>query len=189
MYNKQLVTYITKKVRRGNSFESVKEELIRAGWSLKNIDAAYKCSMIPQKSGLSNLLHVEVPLMVNIFLILIFAAVFYGLFIYFRNPVYNYTINLASANSETKAETFTYGEQPALSDPVFFEKTKNQFINDKVNFIEVNLSEMTVKVYKNGNNALDLLIKTKGREGSWWKTLAGLYKINTKEPVHFSTMG
>ncbi len=190
--NKELVTYIIAKLKQGNTFESIKDELIKYGWSIDDINAAYKSCISSKKTdafSFSKIFHSKIPRVMNIFLIFVFLGLFACFFLYFKNPVYSYTINLASVIPGTKTETLNYGEQPALSNPVFFDQVKNQFISDKVNFIEVNLSDMYVKVYKNGDDVLDLPVKTIGREGSWWETPAGLYKIETKEPTHFSSMG
>ncbi len=82
-----------------------------------------------------------------------------------------------------------YGSQPALSNPDFFKTVKNDFLAKKASFIEADLSEMKVRVYQNGVLAKEVPIKTKGKEGSWWETPAGLYKIETKEKNHFSSFG
>jgi D-alanyl-D-alanine carboxypeptidase len=82
-----------------------------------------------------------------------------------------------------------YGEQPLLSQPDFFEDTRQSFLRDKVTFIEANLSTMELTYYDQGIAVFTAKILTKGKEGSWWETPAGLYKIETKEENHFSTFG
>ena len=84
---------------------------------------------------------------------------------------------------------FSYGAQSALSNPDFFNKVKTQLIDEKVTFVEVDLSQMITRVYKEGVVTVDVPVKTKGREGSWWETPAGLYRIQTKEKSHYSSMG
>lgn len=86
-------------------------------------------------------------------------------------------------------QNFTYGAQPALSNPDFFNKVKNQFIEAKTTFIEVDLTRMIAYVYKDGVSVLEVPVKTKGKAGSWWETPAGLYRIETKEKTHYSTIG
>lgn len=119
---------------------------------------------------------------------LILSSIFGVAFAFFSNPVSNYTINLPSAPRVPQA-AFTYGERPALSDPAFFERVKQQFITEKADFIEADLSAMILRAYEQGEVKLEVPIKTIGREGSWWETPAGLYKVNSKERNHFSSIG
>jgi len=191
MYHKQLVTHISLKLREGLSIDQIKADLLNDGWTAEDIEEAYRYSMFPNKlSGFSvaRFLRSEVPVSVTAGVFIISLSAVSAVFVFFRNPVYNYDISLA-ATPKSESVSFSYGEQPALSDPVFFEKVKNQFIEQKASFVSVDLSAMRVSVYKEGNVELEFPVKTKGREGSWWETPAGLYKINSKEANHFSEMG
>ena len=82
-----------------------------------------------------------------------------------------------------------FGPSPALSYPNFFNTTKERLVASGETFIEANLSEMILRVHEDGAVILEIPIKTKGREGSWWETPAGLYKVETKEENHFSSIG
>jgi hypothetical protein len=42
---------------------------------------------------------------------------------------------------------------------------------------------------RSGSVVREVPILTKGREGSWWETPAGIYKIESKESNHFSSFG
>lgn len=191
MYHKQLVHHISLKLQEGFSIEQIREDLLIDGWPTSDIDEAYKYSMFPEKDkkfSILKLLHSEVPIIISAGILLLFTVTFILAFVLFRDPVYSYTISL-STTSTTQKTVFSYGEQPALSDPVFFQKVKNQFITDKANFVEVDLSAKIVRAYQDGNAVVEIPVKTQGRDGSWWETPAGLYKISTKEPNHFSGMG
>ena len=109
-----------------------------------------------------------------------------GVIIYTDAVSNRYVVNL---QEELVPDTLQYGSQPALSNPDFFKSVKDKFISEKASFIEADLSAMTLRVYSSGTVALEVPIKTKGREGSWWETPAGLYKIETKETNHFSSFG
>jgi len=111
-----------------------------------------------------------------------------SIFSLFREKVFNYALSVSSGNSAEDAG-LVYGEQPALSDPDFFLKVKNDFILQKANFIEANLSSMKLSVYREGLLEKEVSILTKGKEGSWWETPAGIYKIMSKEKNHFSSFG
>lgn len=81
------------------------------------------------------------------------------------------------------------GSWPALENADFFEKTKDSFLVAQASFIEADLTAMKLTVYKNGEAVKEVPILSKGREGSWWETPAGLYRIETKERNHFSSFG
>lgn len=85
--------------------------------------------------------------------------------------------------------SFLYGSEPALSNPDFFGKVKQELVNDKNSFIEANLSSMKLTVYKDGVAVKEVPILTKGRPGSWWETPAGLYQVELKKENHFSSFG
>ncbi len=123
-----------------------------------------------------------------IILVCVTISILGSAFVFFQrnNPTYNITLPAAL---EPYRSAFTYGEKPALANPDFFGKVRREFIEQKAEFIEADLSAMTLKVYKKGALYLEVPIDSKGREGSWWETPAGLYKINKKEERHFSGIG
>jgi hypothetical protein len=83
----------------------------------------------------------------------------------------------------------SYGPQPLLSQPNFYTATKQAFIDGKQTFIAANLTTMQIDVYEEGVSVLTVPIAAKGKIGSWWETPAGLYRIESKEPSHFSSIG
>lgn len=93
-------------------------------------------------------------------------------------------IMISSPNKE--AEKLEYGSMPALADKNFFETVKNKMISEESTFIEANLSDMALRYYENGSVKMEMPIRTKGREGSWWETPAGLYRVESKIDNHFS---
>lgn len=106
----------------------------------------------------------------------------------FRTNVVRYDVFLAG-NTTTTPQPFGYGSWPALANADFFRQVKKQFIAERATFIEADLSAMRLRVYKKGETEIDAPILSKGREGSWWETPAGLYKIETKTKNHFSSFG
>lgn len=85
--------------------------------------------------------------------------------------------------------TFTYGSYPSLANADYFATVKQEFIDKKESFIEADLSQMKLRVYEAGAVVKEVPILTKGREGSWWETPAGLYKIESRKESHFSSFG
>jgi len=92
-------------------------------------------------------------------------------------------------NSENEAITFTTGSWPALQNAYFFDNVKQNFISQKADFIEADLSTMTLRVYQKGIPVKEAQIISKGREGSWWETPAGLYQVKTKSQTVYSSFG
>jgi hypothetical protein len=111
---------------------------------------------------------------------LIFSARF------MRDVVLSYQVELQSGDVFQKLQ---YGSWPALSNASFFEDVKNKMIEEKVNFVEVDLSTMKLRVYEKGSIVKEVIVLSKGREGSWWETPAGLYKIESKAKEAYSSFG
>lgn len=82
-----------------------------------------------------------------------------------------------------------YGAWPSLANAEFFGAVKSKLISEKADFAESDLSEMKLRVYKGGVQALEVDILSKGREGSWWETPAGIYRIQSKSKSLFSSFG
>lgn len=70
-----------------------------------------------------------------------------------------------------------------------FLSTKNKYIEEKKSFIEADLQNMTLALYRDGGEIETLPIKTKGERDSWWETPTGNYEILGKERNHFSSIG
>ncbi|MFH1246556.1 MAG: L,D-transpeptidase family protein [Candidatus Liptonbacteria bacterium] len=102
----------------------------------------------------------------------------------FREEIINRSIIVSGEN--IISDRLEYGSIPTFSNPDFFNSVHAKFIEDKATFIEANLSEMQLTYYKDGTAEFTVPIKTKGREGSWWETPAGLYKIQSKSGTHYS---
>jgi D-alanyl-D-alanine carboxypeptidase len=131
-----------------------------------------------------NLMGRSVPLYM-VFVVMLF---FGGLLVLGVSSVRNQMLYQA-LNLPESADHFgglQYGSIPALARPDFFRETKESFIRDKATFIEANLSSMQLRYYTDGVLRAEYPILTKGREGSWWETPAGLYRIQAKEENHFS---
>ena len=189
MIHKELSNEIMMRLKRGDTLESIKDELRSCGWNEEDLGDAVNLCMFPKENkGFKKLIKTEVPF-VPVFLaiagsILIFTIIL----INYRHIVYEYNITLATPTGSIPT-ALEYGSNPSFSNKDYFIQVENQFSSAKTNFIEANLSTMDLKVWKNGEVVVDVPIKAKGRVGSWWETPAGLYKVETKEKTHFSGMG
>ncbi len=85
--------------------------------------------------------------------------------------------------------SFDFGARPALANAEYFTQVRDTFVADKTSFLEADLSSMRLRVYEAGAVVKEVPIKTKGKEGSWWETPAGLYRIESREKSHFSSFG
>jgi D-alanyl-D-alanine carboxypeptidase len=123
-------------------------------------------------------------------LVTIFAAGALGAatYMYFQPPVV-YSISLPGETASSTTLELSYGPLPSLSDPDRYFETKKSLQEQKVSFIDADLSSMRLTVYKDGEQALSVPIAAKGKVGSWWETPAGIYKIQSKERDHFSSFG
>lgn len=191
MYHKQLVEHIIHKKAQGMSEDDIRYELAQDDWSKEDIDLGFYYAQFPEQLkhfSLERMLRSEVK--ASSFIIVLFLAISASVipFVYSGTEVNNYNL-VAPEMSQVDKPVFTYGVSQALSQPDFFNKVKNQFIESKATFVEVDLTQMIARVYKDGTPIIEVPVKTKGKSGSWWETPAGLYKIETKEKTHYSTMG
>ncbi len=121
----------------------------------------------------------------------VLAAVALGGFLYPRGAAAPAAPVLAppAPGAVPSPAAFDAGSWPALQNADFFAETKAAFLAAKASFVEADLSAMTLRVYADGQVVKEVPILTKGREGSWWETPAGLYRIEAKLPNHFSGFG
>lgn len=132
-------------------------------------------------------IHTHIPTAISYSLLIMAMILVSGLIFLYANTDSGTKIVLQ--NNEHEKTDFVYGSWPALQNAEFFKKTKEDFISQDSSFIEADLSAMLIRVYKNGELMKEAPILTKGRDGSWWETPAGLYKISLKEENHFSSFG
>lgn len=130
--------------------------------------------------------HISSWIAISIFFILAFAVGFAS-FSYAR--ITAETIKLMVLNGKNENIAFLSGSWPALGNINFFEDVRQDFISQKADFIEVNLTSMTLHVYRDGNNLKEVEVLSKGREGSWWETPAGLYQVKEKVKNAYSSFG
>jgi len=135
---------------------------------------------------IKDILNAKIPLSI-VLTLLAFLVVGFSVFMsVFRENV-NYSLFVG--NTSPNPEELEFGALPALANPDFFTDVKESFVKNEADFIEANLSDMTIRVYLKGNLEYEAPILTKGKEGSWWETPAGIYKIETMEKNHFSSFG
>jgi hypothetical protein len=122
-------------------------------------------------------------------LVFMFSAGFIGM--QSIASVGNATLPLVEVKDVQSNDTkpLNYGVQVALSQPNFFAETRDAFIESATTFIEADLTSMQLRYFEDGVLVKSMEIKAKGKDGSWWQTPAGLYKIEFKKENHFSSIG
>jgi len=137
---------------------------------------------------IKRILNTQISLWLIIIILLTAGVGLAVYFLYFQESIYKYNLNLPVFEQRESLE-LEYGVQPALRNPDFFNKTRQILIDDKVSFIEANLSLMRLTLFDKGEKTQEFPILTKGREGSWWETPAGIYRVENKIKNHFSSFG
>src|SRR3989344_510949 len=135
-----------------------------------------------------HVLHRHIPTWIAL-LVLLAAAAAAGLTFFSYEREAAQIVELAIPPRERERTVFAYGSWPVLQNAEFFKEVKQGFVAQRASFIEADLSKMTLRVYKEGVLAKEVPIVSKGKEGSWWETPAGVYKIEGKEEKHFSSFG
>lgn len=74
-------------------------------------------------------------------------------------------------------------------DAEVFRGFRNQFIRDRIKFIEVDLREMKLRLWQDGATVKEVAVLSKGRDGSWWETPTGKYSVISKTATAFSSIG
>ncbi|TSC78971.1 MAG: D-alanyl-D-alanine carboxypeptidase (penicillin-binding protein 5/6) [Parcubacteria group bacterium Gr01-1014_33] len=69
------------------------------------------------------------------------------------------------------------------------EAKRDEGIQKERNFLFANLEEMSVALYQKGELIKSFPIQAKGKEGSFFETPSGIYKVRSKEQNHFSRIG
>lgn len=67
-----------------------------------------------------------------------------------------------------------------------FEEKRKEFLLNKIDFLEVNLAEMKIKLYKDGFKIKEVSILTKGDPQGWGGSAVGLYQILSGNILSFS---
>lgn len=141
-------------------------------------------------SIIGKILNTEVKTGYFIFIFLLVVVLSFFNLVYFGVNIKGHDFSLFNSEKNKKGlVNFVYGPKDSMSDKNFFNEVKNSFIEQKDTFVEVNLSQMVARVYKQGEMAFEVKVVTKGKPGSWWETPVGVYKIETKEKTHYSSIG
>lgn len=133
-------------------------------------------------------LHKHIPTWIAVF-VLISMTLLVAVGTFFYTKEITKETQLLIPNGKNEKITFTSGSWPALQNAQFFESVKQNLISQNASFIEANLSSMILRFYQEGVLAKEVQIISKGKEGSWWETPAGLYQVKEKAKKVYSSFG
>lgn len=107
-------------------------------------------------------------------------------------------IDLSKTNQEKVQEfyqklsesqiAFTDSGEFIFPDERKFLDLKSQYIQNGERFVEIDLRAMRGALYESGEKVKDFTVLAKGREGTWWETPTGSYRVINKEYLHFSKL-
>jgi len=186
---KHIFKFIQEAKQKGTSRDEIIQSLLDAGWVRSDVELVFDLV----ERGNENVLHVHflhrhISPRISLFL-LVGMVLLTGFITFYYTRGATEVNELLVQHSENGKTAFVYGSWPALENAQFFESVKQDFITQNASFIEADLSRMALRIYKDGVLVKETPIVSKGREGSWWETPAGLYKIGTMEKNHFSSFG
>jgi len=84
-------------------------------------------------------------------------------------------------NKNNNSVVLEYGEQPLLSNLSLFEDTQNSFIENKISFISIDLSDNRLRFFDEGVLLYDFSIMDRADDDTWRALKSGLYDVKTKQ--------
>ncbi len=204
MLNKTIIEYVKAARNAGVQEYFIRQALLEAGWGREEVDEVLDSEVAwPPKARVDFIskggekidIRTEgkgkrkpgagLSLLLGGVLVTSLVGLSIWILPHYLHPTYEITLPTGDQTNLS----FQFGSWPALENANFFQKVKAQFIESSSDFIEGDLSDMKLRVYQKGVLEKEVSILSKGREGSWWETPAGLYQIQSKEPNHFSSFG
>ncbi len=182
---RELNNFLEKSLNNNIPFSQIEKSLIEKGWSKITVELAYfqvKLKLFFKNLKLDKKAAFAIPI------IIILAIGFY--IFYSKDEVYNYNLILPQTSGfDNNLIMNSFNPLMSVIDFEYFKKVEEDLINQKADFIKADLTSMELIFYEKGIVKQKYNILSKGKEGSWWETPAGIYKIGTKEINHFSTFG
>lgn len=96
---------------------------------------------------------------------------------------------ILSVTKESELSHFRYGIALPGPEQVAYEETKDTLLKEVSIFMELDLIEMELRYYKDGEVVDRAKIHTKGESDTWWQIPAGLYTVDQKKKKRYSNFG
>lgn len=199
MTDSRLIAYVAEARKKGMTDGQIREGLSQVGWRTSEIDKVLHVD----SNGIAVPGHAvntcapsisrNIPTIVATLLFVILGLAGGVGFLW------NKQIDLTDKNSVAVKDFFVHlaegqvGFVDAASlvypdDQKFF-NAKQEYIQQKKDFVEADLDTMHLRLYQGGVVAKEFKIIAKGKDGSWWETPTGDYRALKKETNHFSSIG
>lgn len=197
MASDELDKYVHDATTSGKSIDEVVRDMVVMGWREGDARTVVNGSLRkqPEEEALVNPLRSKMPYLTVIAVLTITVLAFGAISMY----LWHDRLDLADMNDTRVREFYTQiaESQVAFTDTgemVFpderkFIAKKTQYIERKENFVEADLRTMRLTLYAGGVASTTFPILTKGKEGSWWETPTGDYKVLGKTTTAYSSIG
>lgn len=206
MVTDELKNYIRESLQTRQTKEEVARSLIAAGWSISDIEEALM--LLGVESRVSSKVEVnkdeaDIETQIKTSRSPWFGyAALAGVIVILSGVIFAFwqdRMDLTQTNTQKVRDfytriaesqiSFTDAGEMVLPDKQKFLSQKAEYNSKKESFVEINLRTMRLALYENGDQIKEMNIFSKGKEGSWWETPTGNYKILGKEINHFSSIG
>jgi D-alanyl-D-alanine carboxypeptidase len=180
----ELHAYVRRSSKLGKTRDEIRASLLEAGWQAADIEHALE--RMRARGTTKQWTSVVLAALVVIF----GGTTFY---------LWHERINLADTNDKQVRDfytqlaqsqiSFTDSGEMVLPDEQKFMDQKAAYIKNKDDFLVADLRAMQLTLYQDGVASTTFPILTKGKEGSWWETPTGDYKILGKSTTAYSSIG
>ncbi len=176
-------------LERGTSIEVITEKLLEAGWRLPQVERALEVSgqiKAPEEDSKTRRHRYVASALVGLCCSVVPITGLY--FLYEPPQTGTITYNLITPQlPDKKYEALSYGVDARLARPELYQQTIKMLQIQGLRFITADLTQMKLVIYEGKEPLLEVPILTKGKDGSWWETPAGIYKIEGKSEFHSSS--
>ena len=195
MVTEELREYVRECLASGKARDLVLRDLLSLGWQEAEIHEVLQGEMpdVTSSTRLAGLINITsslaLPALVGIILVLVGTTLY----------LWNERLDLSNTNTQKVREFYTQLAQSQIAftdagemvfpDEQEFLSQKAAYVQDKNSFIEADLRTMQITLYEKGVAGKTLEILTKGKEGSWWETPTGDYKVLGKSVNGYSSIG
>ncbi|PCI29402.1 hypothetical protein COB55_02220 [Candidatus Wolfebacteria bacterium] len=184
--------YIIDALRFGNTKEEIADSLLVAGWDLNDIQSAFvDVGISVNPLGAKKTSGFKKAFIATSFAVVILTAS--------TAYLWNDRIDLSKTNELAVQDFYTELTESQISfsdagemvfpDEQKFITQKNEYVASGTDFIEVDLRKMEITLFDNGASIGTVAVLSKGKEGSWWETPTGNYKVLGKTPNGYSSIG
>jgi D-alanyl-D-alanine carboxypeptidase len=189
MAHEELKKYIQVATAAGLTIEKIAQNLINAGWKkddVLNVLQINQTANVSKKTFYTQFLY---GLLILLIIIFCGSAIYLWQISSANNQKRPNQNSLPYPNLVHSKLSFINSEKLIFPDQIKFLQQKEEYIERGISFIEANLKNMELTLYKQGIPQKTFKILAKGKPNSWWETPTGKYKILSKSINSYSYIG